>query len=333
MGSRSVDVRNFSGWGESTTDTKETTHYTEKTTLPDGSIATIDVAQEPQRAKTLWDWLQLLIVPTALAVGGLLFTRYQREREQEAEERQKEREQAVEDQRAQDTALQTYLSQMSQLLLDAKQPLYRAQAGDYLSTVARAQTLTILGNLDGDRKRSVLQFLYEARLINNSRLVVFMGGANLRAAKLNFASLSDTNLSGADLSDAVLGGAILSTIALGGATLRSANLNGADLRQSVLGFAELSSANLIFANLAEADLSFANLSGASLSYATLSSAILVFATLIGANLGGADLSGADLSSADLSGADLSGANLTNAIVSNEQLTTVRSLEGATMPEG
>jgi uncharacterized protein YjbI with pentapeptide repeats len=41
----------------------------------------------------------------------------------------------------------------------------------------------------------------------------------------------------------------------------------------------------------------------------------------------------DLSETDLSGADLSGANLSEATVNDEQLDTVWSLEGATMPDG
>jgi uncharacterized protein YjbI with pentapeptide repeats len=41
----------------------------------------------------------------------------------------------------------------------------------------------------------------------------------------------------------------------------------------------------------------------------------------------------DLSDTDLSGADLSGTNLSEATVNEEQLDTVGSLEGATMPDG
>ncbi len=47
----------------------------------------------------------------------------------------------------------------------------------------------------------------------------------------------------------------------------------------------------------------------------------------------ADLSGADLLGANLSKADLSGANLSGATVTDEQLTSVRTLEGAIMPDG
>jgi hypothetical protein len=57
--------------------------------------------------KSGWEWLQLLIVPLALAVIGLWFTMQQDARQQQSEE-----------QRAQDEALQAYLDQMSMLILE-----------------------------------------------------------------------------------------------------------------------------------------------------------------------------------------------------------------------
>jgi hypothetical protein len=70
------------GFRESTTNTKETTRSAEERTLSDGSIVEVDIAQNPQRAKTLWDWEQLLIVPLALAIGAFLLNRAQRLREE-----------------------------------------------------------------------------------------------------------------------------------------------------------------------------------------------------------------------------------------------------------
>jgi hypothetical protein len=104
--------------------------------------------------QTLWDWLKLLVVPAVIAAGGLWFNAQQREREQR-----------IANERAQDETLQAYLDGMSELLTDKAQPLHRAQPGDRLSTVARARTLTVLGRLDGGRKGSVLQFLFESELI------------------------------------------------------------------------------------------------------------------------------------------------------------------------
>jgi uncharacterized protein YjbI with pentapeptide repeats len=108
---------------------------------------------------------------------------------------------------------------------------------------------------------------------------------------------------------------------------RIIHLTGANLI-----LADLSGVNLSFANLSGANLSFADLGGANLSGADLR-AILSFANLSFANLSGADLSFADLGGAILILADLSGANLSGTLVTTEQLTTTKSLQGVTMPDG
>jgi uncharacterized protein YjbI with pentapeptide repeats len=92
-------------------------------------------------------------------------------------------------------------------------------------------------------------------------------------------------------------------------------------------------------DLRTADLSGADLNLADLSGANLSQANLKLVTLIRMNLRHADLSGADLHCANLAGANLSHANLSGADLSgaeswdNEQLARVRSLVGATLPDG
>jgi hypothetical protein len=70
------------------------------------------------RGKTVWDFLQLLIVPLVLAVIGLWFATQQDARQQQFENQRSDAERKFADQRAQDEALQAYLDQMSQLLLD-----------------------------------------------------------------------------------------------------------------------------------------------------------------------------------------------------------------------
>jgi hypothetical protein len=57
--------------------------------------------------KSFWDYLELLIVPAALAIGVAWLNWAQRQREHEAEGAQQERELEVENQRAQDVALQS----------------------------------------------------------------------------------------------------------------------------------------------------------------------------------------------------------------------------------
>jgi len=162
--------------------------------------------QEIQLRKTLWDWLQLFIVPLALATLGLWFSAQQDTRQQQLEE-----------QRAQNAALQAYLDQMSQLMLEGD--LLSSNEDSEVRTLARARTQTVLGQLDSDRKARVVQFLYEASLINKERPVLDLSDVGLRGANLSQLDLSGAYLSGADLSDAYLSGAILSDADLSGAIL------------------------------------------------------------------------------------------------------------------
>jgi hypothetical protein len=84
---------------------------------------------------------------------------------------QKKRELHVENQRAQDEALQAYLDQMSQLLLDKDKPLRESKEGDAVRILARARTKEVLRKLDRHRKRNLLQFLHEACLIERKHRI------------------------------------------------------------------------------------------------------------------------------------------------------------------
>src|SRR5215216_3968028 len=329
--------------------------------------------------KKFWHYLDLLIVPVVIAGGVAIFNWMQSERERKAEAKQQERERVaevasrnraleVENQRAQDEALQAYLDQMSTLLLDRN--LRSPEEDSEVRTLARARTLTILSRLDGGHERSVLQFLYESDLLSKGRVVVDLKGADLSEASLGAinlhgANLSEANLRGADLnaaglsdadlSEANLMAADLSEAHLQGADFLKADLRGANLKEAKLSDADLSGAHLSAVNLRGADLSGADLSEAYLRGANLSRAGLNEAHLLRADLRGADLKeaklmaanliGADLSDADLRGADLSEANLRDADlrgadlmqvrgVTNEELAQlVGSLAGVTMPNG
>lgn len=265
--------------------------------------------------RTLYDWLQLLIIPLVLAVGGYLFNYTTGRTEREiASDRQREE------------ALQAYIDNMSALLLEKN--LRKSGEEDEVRNIARVRTLTVLPRLDGRRKASVLQFLYESRLIDKDQKIVDLDGANL-----NEGDLFLTDLSKADLSRASLIGADLTLT-----NLSKADLSGTGLRKANLSEANLIEANLSVAYLPEANLSGANLSGANLTEAGLLEANLSEANLTGANLNktilnGANLTRADLSKADLTEAYLQRADLTGATVTTEQLDKAYSLKGTTMPDG
>jgi uncharacterized protein YjbI with pentapeptide repeats len=265
--------------------------------------------------KTLWDWLQLLIIPLVLAVIALLFNRATTRTEQKiaadryqqdieiasrhyhedrhiAERRyQNDRRIALDKQR--EDLLQSYLDRMSELLL--KEKLRSSEVDAEVRDVARVRTITILFQLDARRIGYVFAFLRQTGLMSTTPndSIVSLKSANLEKINFSQANLFRTDLSGAGLSLA---------------DLSLADLSGADLSG-----ADLSEANLIRANLSEANLLIADLSEAWLS--------------------GADFRGADLSEANLSGANLSEANLSRARVTEEQLAKAKSLRGATLPDG
>ena len=280
--------------------------------------------------KTVWDWLQLLgvlAIPVVIAVGGWMFGAQQSAHQNKLEDQRAKNERQIEEQRAQDAALQAYIDQMSQLMLGGN--LRDSEEDSEVRTLARARTRTVLARLDGQRKGSVVQFLYEASLIDREQPVVSLSDVRLHGADLSHLDLSETNLSGAKLSSANLSSADLS----------DADLSGAKLKDADLSFASISGANmsgtyLNRANLSETDSIEADLSGADLSGADLSGAFLRDADLRETYLIETILSDTDLSDAKLSDAIIRGANLRHARgVTDEQLLQAKTLEDTTMPDG
>jgi hypothetical protein len=180
------------------------------------------------RRKTFWDWLQLLVVPLMLALITVVFTWQQDVRQNELEEQRAEAERMLAEQRAQDEALQAYLDQMSGLLLEKN--LRESEVGSEARTLAQARTLSVLARVDGSRKFSVVQFLYENGLVTRYSVVVDLSGANLsnvdlslvdlRSAELSSVFLDKADLSFADLTAAEVSNKQLNQVdVLAGATM------------------------------------------------------------------------------------------------------------------
>jgi uncharacterized protein YjbI with pentapeptide repeats len=204
--------------------------------------------------KTLWDWLQLLIIPAVLAVGGYLFNFATSRTERDiTADNQKE------------AALKEYYDQLAELLLEKK--LRDSQPADEVRKIARVRTLTVLRRLDADRKGNVLNFVYESGLIDKDKPII-----DLRRADLSKARILAGNLHGANLREANLSQAKLHFCDLHGANLRGLFLREADLREANMSGADLFGANLSRIDLVRANLSGANLSGAFLYEANLSEA-------------------------------------------------------------
>jgi len=241
------------------------------------------------------------LAAASIGLSGIL---YQQQVGINLAQRDAEQKQEIEDQQRQETLIQTYFDDVGELLLNKEQPLREAQPTDDVSILAGAKTLSVLEELDPRRKKSVMHFLLDARLIQKDAPIIKLARADLSdidlsGVNLGAADLSGANLSGANLSGANLSGAKLDTTYLSGANLSRVRLNGA---------------SLLIVSLRDADLSGADLSGANLSGALLTSATL---------------SDTKLNAADLSYTDLSGSHS----VTDEQLDKSKSLMKATMPDG
>ena len=238
--------------------------------------------------KTLWDWLQLLAalaIPVVVGFGAVWFTSRQG-KVADAENKDNQHE----------TALQSYIDKMSDLLLHEK--LRESKPEDEVRKIARVRTLSLLPRLDPIRKGSVIQFLYDSALIHEGKHVIDLDGADLSNAYLREANLNGVNLSGT-------------------------NLNHADMTGAYLHFAKLNLASLHTVCLHKASLSRADMAGAKLIAADLSDAYLEKA----------NLSKADMTGAYFSGANLDRANLGGAFVDVKRLEDkAKSLKGETMPD-
>jgi hypothetical protein len=192
-------------------------------------------------------------IGAVVGLGGLYFSRQTLQHNQES---------LLANQ--QDEAQREYLKSMTELIVergltDDSSPYSPIRA------TARAQTLTVLTQVSGNRKRIILQFLREARLINRENSIseertTYAQIVSLYGADLRYASLQRLRLSNITRTESVsLRGAILLGADLSGAILEGANLEETDLRE-----ADLSYANLSHADLRGAAFNGANLSGAHL---------------------------------------------------------------------
>jgi hypothetical protein len=139
------------------------------------------------------------VIASITAAVGLLNLRLTRKNLEQQRE--------LEAQRAKGTALQAYYKQIGNLITE--DDLRNTQRQE-IRELARGQTLTVLQEVDGKDKASLLTFLHGAGLIRAENPAVSLSGADLRGAKLQRANLQDAAVTDEQLS---------ATLSLEGATM------------------------------------------------------------------------------------------------------------------
>lgn len=168
--------------------------------------------------KTLWDWLELLIVPIVLAVGGFLY-----------DNSRKRSDLLVEKDRQQQEILDQYFTYISELLIENN--LLGKDVKLEIKDIARTRTLAAIRLLDGSRKSQLLQFLYETKLILKDPIIQ-LNGADFSDINLDRASLTSVELRGANFIRASVKGAYLINCDFRGSDFSYANFEGSDLSDS-----------------------------------------------------------------------------------------------------
>ncbi|MBE9062232.1 hypothetical protein [cf. Phormidesmis sp. LEGE 11477] len=134
--------------------------------------------------KTSWEWMELLLIPSFLAVGAF-YLENQIERRQER----------IADERIKQETLTSYFEQMKELLLSEN--LRESSVDSEVCSVARALTTTTVRELGSEHNALLVSFLQESNLsrrleATEVKSLPLLTGLDLRR----------TDLSGADLSDA-----------------------------------------------------------------------------------------------------------------------------------
>lgn len=201
---------------------------------------------EVQPSKTLWDWLQLLIVPAILVGIAYAYNAAQATREHRREDRRILEDRGLARAATQDAALLAYFAQEGDLMLK-RQLLASSPAAE----LARTMTLATVHRLNGTRKAEIIRFLFEAHLLTREGLILDLADADLRrldlahahvppdislrAANLRGARFDGTRLIGTDFSNSDLQGASFRGALLGGADFSGADLSGAVFDRATMG--------------------------------------------------------------------------------------------------
>ncbi|HLW41163.1 MAG TPA: hypothetical protein VKY82_02195 [Flavobacterium sp.] len=146
--------------------------------------------------RTLWDWLDLIIIPGSIGLFAWIFTSYE-----------KDKNKRIENEKFKDVTLNSFLKVMAELIINNDLP---GTPNPKSLAIAKTRMNIALDHLDGARKGQVLQFLYQSDLIDKNPNLKLLGAnfndsiinnlvlidAEIKGAHFERASLLETNLNG-----------------------------------------------------------------------------------------------------------------------------------------
>lgn len=213
--------------------------------------------------RTIWDWLQLAIIPVALGIVALLCQQANRRSQSKLAQLRSEQDQQQAAAARRETLYQQYADFMADLI--QQQELLPTSLPDpTLCQTVRERTIAVLRQLDGRRAGFIFSALREAGLLEATEPIVDLKQAVFSQVQWQDADLRHLSLQEVQFDAADLRGSVLRGIQLHAATFRQA-----DLRETVFARALLSDVDFQGADLRNADLSRAVLVNVNLDGALL----------------------------------------------------------------
>src|SRR5689334_14919864 len=112
------------------------------------------------RAKTLWDWISLLLVPSTLVIISFLFNKSLKDTEMAIANQRYEETRQIEIDRQRETTLQTYLDQVTDIIYKMESDAGLTRNNNrLLNKIITIKTITALRKLDPARIDILIGFL------------------------------------------------------------------------------------------------------------------------------------------------------------------------------
>ena len=238
--------------------------------------------------KTVWDWLQLIIVPIALGIVALLFNQSNANAERNLADLRHQRDVDRDLDKHRENLLQRYNDYMCMLSLE--KGLFTSEPDSLVRLIARDRSTAVLTQLDGQRAAWLFRVFREAQGVNKVDPLV---------------DLNNTDFHNVEWIETDMSKLFLHHVDLRGANLQRTNFTEIELDTADLSRANLRDANFLRANLtnidfANADLRHVNFKGAESTNVCMSGAHLQGACFLGAKFCNVNLKGAHLDRDDLS---------------------------------
>ncbi|WP_027268839.1 pentapeptide repeat-containing protein [Leptolyngbya sp. PCC 6406] len=200
------------------------------------SFLNVDLDAYTLLGKTAWEWMNLLLIPIVLSMGGFIARNILEN---------KEREQRLQE------ALKNYYSEISSIILNEKWTTagdaeLNHQSAYYKKALAvvRAKTIALVRELDKERLSALLQFLGDSNILINVPLEnLDLSGVKLKNVDFSESCIKNVDFSGASLENISFCEASIQNVSFINSDLKNVNFSRANFKDIRFQFSDIKGVN------------------------------------------------------------------------------------------